>query len=129
MNNMQNIFDNLRIIGICREQNQLKFLFYFEYFVLIFRLITVLLSVILILTPRCNLYGSKIVFNVIGLDPIDKNTQYEVNFEYFVTNFSAEIIDDFVEKLHKYLEENNIPYTILDIHHIDVTVYFNKTPI
>ena len=127
INDIQQIFENIKIINIWRDNKHIKLTFSIDFNVLIFKLIIAVLGMILILIPRKTLIGSKIVFNIIAWDSIDKKL-YKINYEYELNAFSAEIIDDFVESTEKYLIKEEIPFDFLEIRYniFSVEIHFNK---
>jgi hypothetical protein len=122
MNNIQYIFEHIKIIDIWRDKHHLRLLCSFNHQVLIFYLIIALLGMILIITPRKLLLGSKIVFNITGFDPGDVKF-YNINFEYVFNIINAEIIDDFVESTEQYLIKEKIPFEIVEIRNISVKIF------
>lgn len=124
MKNIQYIFENIQIVNIWRDKNHIKFIFTIDFNVLIFYLIIAVFGMILILIPRKTLIGSKLIFNITGIDPGYRKL-YKINYEYFLNTINAEIIDDFVASTEQYLIKEEIPFEFVEVrYNFSVELHF-----
>jgi hypothetical protein len=124
MNLLFFIYSELHLISFSRYINGAICSFHYSHEVILFHLITALLSHISNLFDMHELNNSKIIFKIEAFE-FDKEIFYDINFEYTldIFNLSAET---FTNKLNQYLEKENIPHCICDILRIEVIVVFNK---
>jgi hypothetical protein len=123
MNYIDNILENLKLIGYYRFITHSTYIFNIENNVTIFHLTIALFGYIINKNDWEYLFDSSINLKINSYDAYN-GIYHEINYTYLLKDLKA--AGEFVDNLQEYLKDMNIPHEEMEINSIYVTIIYNK---